>query len=72
MVSIHGADHGGDWGRLIQPLGQGEFDVPGLLRTLDQLGYKGPVSLRPYQVKGGLEENPRRSMATWKKYSAEW
>jgi sugar phosphate isomerase/epimerase len=72
MVSIHGADHVGDWSRLIQPLGQGEFDVPGLLKTLDQLGYKGPVSLRPYQVKGDPEENLKRSMAAWKKYSAEW
>jgi hypothetical protein len=40
--------------------------------TLDRLGYKGPVSLRPYQVKGDLEENLGRSMAAWKKYSAEW
>jgi len=33
-VSINGADYHGNWDRLIQPLGRGDFDVEGFLKTL--------------------------------------
>lgn len=42
FVSINGAEHDGDWDRLIQPLGEGAFDVYGVLRKLQSLGYAGP------------------------------
>jgi sugar phosphate isomerase/epimerase len=69
MVSINGADHEGDWSRLIQPLDRGEFDVYGLLRKLRTLGYNGPIGLQCYQVPGDIEENLKRSMAAWRDFS---
>jgi sugar phosphate isomerase/epimerase len=69
MVSINGADHEGDWSRLIQPLDRGEFDVYGLLKKLRSMGYKGPIGLQCYQVPGDMEENLRRSMTAWRNFS---
>ncbi|MES1258709.1 MAG: sugar phosphate isomerase/epimerase family protein [Acidobacteriota bacterium] len=68
MVSINGADHEGDWDRLIQPLDRGSFDVKGFLKTLEAMGYAGPIALQCYNVKGDREENLRRSMAAWRKF----
>ncbi len=70
MVSINGADHEGEWNRLIQPLDRGEFDVFGLLKKLHTLGYKGPVGLQCYLVPGDREDNLRRSMVAWRKFAA--
>jgi len=69
MVSINGADHEGDWSRLIQPLDRGEFNVYGLLKKLRSMGYKGPIGLQCYQVPGDMEENLKRSMAAWRDFS---
>jgi sugar phosphate isomerase/epimerase len=69
MVSINGADHEGDWSRLIQPLDRGEFDVYGLLKKLRSMGYNGPIGLQCYQVSGDMEENLRRSMTAWRNFS---
>jgi len=68
MVSINGADHEGDWDRLIQPLDRGEFDVKGFVKTLEASGYRGPVGLQCYNVKGDREENLRRSMKAWRSF----
>jgi sugar phosphate isomerase/epimerase len=68
MVSVNGADHEGDWDRLIQPLGQGAFDVRQFLKTLATVGYRGPVGLQRYNVKGDQEENLKRSMKAWKSF----
>jgi sugar phosphate isomerase/epimerase len=68
FVSINGAEHDGDWDRLIQPLGEGAFDVYGVLRKLQSLGYAGPVGLQCYNVKGDTRGNLAKSMATWKSY----
>ena len=65
MVSINGADHEGDWDRLIQTLDRGAFDWKGFVRTLDQLGYKGIIALQCYNVKGDTQENLRKSMQAW-------
>jgi sugar phosphate isomerase/epimerase len=69
MVSVNGADHAGDWSRLIQPLDRGDFDIYGLLYKLISLGYKGPIGLQCYQVPGDLEQNLQRSMAAWRDFS---
>jgi len=71
LVSINGADHEGGWNKLIRVLGDGEFDVLGFLRTLKQAGYKGPIGLQCYAVKGDKRKNLERSMATWKTYCRE-
>jgi len=68
MVSINGADHKGGWDKLIRPLGDGEFDVLGFLKTLNAAGYAGPIGLQCYAVKGDQKKNLARSMATWKEY----
>jgi len=66
FVTINGADHQGDWDRLIQPLGQGEFDVAAVLKTLKKIGYNGPVGLQHYGVKGSVQEKLQQSMTGWR------
>lgn len=68
MVSINGADHEGDWDRLIQTLDRGAFDVRGFLKTLRSMGYRGPIGLQCYNVRGDREENLKRSMAAWRSF----
>ena len=45
-VSINGAEHDGDWSRLILPLGQGAVDVAAFLSALHAHGFAGPVGQR--------------------------
>jgi sugar phosphate isomerase/epimerase len=71
FVSINGADHKGDWDRLIQPLGQGEFDVASVLKNLKKIGYRGPIGLQHYGVKGDVNEKLKQSMDGWRKLSAQ-
>jgi sugar phosphate isomerase/epimerase len=70
MVSINGADEEGDWGRLIQPLDRGSYDVRGFVEAVRKLGFTGPFGLQCYNVPGDREENLRRSMQAWKSFSA--
>ncbi|MEJ7829776.1 MAG: TIM barrel protein [Segetibacter sp.] len=71
-VSINGANDGDtnqmDWDRLIQPLGEGSFDVSKVLLILKRNHYKGPVGLQCYAIKGKPEDHLKISMASWKKY----
>jgi sugar phosphate isomerase/epimerase len=72
-VSINGADPFDEkpgWSRYIQSLDRGSFDVGGLLKTLKELGYKGPVGLQCYGIGGDAREHLERSMAAWRKLSA--
>lgn len=73
VVSINGADsHPArpGWPQLIQPLGQGSYDVGIVLKKLRTVGFAGPASLQCYNIKG----NPRKfltdSMAEWRKLNA--
>ncbi len=69
-VSIDGADKNGkDWDHLIQPLDRGSFDVAGLVRTLVQVGYRGPIGLQCYQIKGDPRTNLEHSMRAWRAIS---
>jgi sugar phosphate isomerase/epimerase len=68
LVSINGADHEGDWDRLIQTLDLGAFDVRGFVRRLGALGYRGPIGLQCYNVKGDREEILKRSMKAWRSF----
>jgi sugar phosphate isomerase/epimerase len=68
-ISINGADERDDqpnWKRYIQPLDQGSFDVAALLKTLQQLGYRGPVGLQCFGLGGDAREHLTRSMAKWR------
>lgn len=73
-VSINGADERDDqpnWKRYIQPLDQGSFDVKALLRTLRDLGYRGPVGLQCFGIGGDAREHLVRSLAKWREFQAE-
>jgi sugar phosphate isomerase/epimerase len=73
-VSINGADEFDDkpgWGRYIQPLGRGSFDMLSFLKTLRQLGYTGPVGLQCYGIQGDVRDNLAESMTAWRGYQAQ-
>ncbi len=69
-VSINGADEFDEkpgWKNYIQPLGSGSFDIFGFLKTLGQLGYKGPVGLQCFGIGGDSREHLAKSIAAWRK-----
>lgn len=69
LVTINGADFEGEWDRLIQPLGRGEFDVYGLLKMLRRMGYDGPIGFQGYGIKGDVHQNLKETMNAWRAYS---
>ncbi|MCF6286259.1 MAG: sugar phosphate isomerase/epimerase [Candidatus Hydrogenedentes bacterium] len=72
MVTVNGADGDGEsWKELIQPLGDGSYDVGGLLKILSDLNYEGPIGLQGYGIGGDVAENLRRSMNTWRTLTAK-
>ena len=72
LVSINGADKGDtnnmNWDRLIQPLGRGDYDVLNVLTILKELGYKNPIGLQCYNIKGNPEDFLGESVRVWKDY----
>jgi sugar phosphate isomerase/epimerase len=73
-VSINGADTldpQPGWNHYIQPLDRGSFEVGKFLRTLDGLGFKGPVGLQCYGIGGDSREHLARSMAAWRRIKGE-
>lgn len=58
-ASISGADGGDtqkmDWDRLIQPVGKGTFDVYRVVEMLADKGFKGPIGIQCYNLKGAPE-----------------
>ena len=68
VVTINGADIGGTaWNTLIRPLDTGTYDVLPLLQKLKAIGWKGPIGLQHYGIRGSARENLGRSMKGWKK-----
>lgn len=66
MVTVNGADgDGSEWKQLIQPLGDGSYDVAPMLKMLAEMDYEGPIGLQGYGIGGDVEENLKRSMAAW-------
>jgi sugar phosphate isomerase/epimerase len=71
-VTINGADagvNGPRWNRLIQTLDHGSYDVGIVLRTLQRVGYQGPIGLQGYGLGGDRRDNLARSIAAWRKLS---
>ena len=69
-VSLNGADVRDDkpgWDHYIQPQDKGSFDVAGLLKTLKELGYKGPFGLQCYGIGGDARQHLARSIVAWRK-----
>jgi sugar phosphate isomerase/epimerase len=57
-----------DWNELIKPLGAGDFDVGRVLRTLDEIGYTGPLNLQCYRIPLPAREHLEVSMRAWLRY----
>ena len=74
FISVNGADKRDtrkhDWDRLVQPLGEGSYDVAGSARQLRAIGYTGPVGLQTHNIKGEPKNILARSMAAWRKLGA--
>jgi len=74
LVQINGAvrneNRKAGWDQLIQPLGQGNFDLMRVLRTLRQVGYNGPYNLQCYKINQPARDHLKASMEAWKKYHA--
>jgi sugar phosphate isomerase/epimerase len=69
VVTINGADKDAgrtNWGRLIRPLDEGDYDVRTVLAILRELKWNGPIGLQGFGVKLPVEENLSRSMNAWK------
>ncbi len=71
-ISIHGADTAAEIaagkGKWIQPLDSGSFDVANLLKMLKDMGYKGPVGLQCYGLRGDARDHLTRSITAWRKF----
>ncbi len=76
MISICGADSGNTremgWDRLIQPLGEGSFDVYQLVRLARDQGYEGPFGLQTYNIKQDAEVALTTSITTWREYQKKY
>lgn len=69
-VSINGAEEWDDkpgWGRYIQPLDSGSFNTQALLKTLRELGYRGPIGLQCFGITGDARQHLARSMSAWRR-----
>ena len=69
LATINGADQGGKPNGYIQRLDQGNYDVRGFLDLLEANGYRGPIGLQCFGVKGDVRENLEKSIRAWKKMS---
>ena len=69
LISINGVDV--QKKEYILRLDQGDFDVTAYLKNLFAAGYKGPVGLQCYSVKGDPKENLRADIAAWRKIASQ-
>ena len=69
-VSINGMDKVADIqagkGNWIQPLGSGSFDMYGFLKMLGGVGYRGPIGLQCWGIKGDARVHLTQSIGAWK------
>jgi sugar phosphate isomerase/epimerase len=75
FVTINGADTGDTktmaWLQLIQPLGQGSYDVGAFLKKLRATGYAGPVGFQGFGITAPPREVLVKTMAAWKQMGAK-
>jgi sugar phosphate isomerase/epimerase len=75
-ATINGADTGvrladpQRWKRLIQPLGSGTFPVAGVVRTLQEIGFGGPIGFQGYGIVGEPRAILAPTMAAWRQFSS--
>ncbi|MCF7956075.1 MAG: sugar phosphate isomerase/epimerase [Phycisphaerae bacterium] len=69
VVTTNGGETGDTkkmgWDKLIQTLDKGSFDNYKLLKYLKDIGYKGPIGLQGYAIKGDPKQNLANSMKAW-------
>jgi len=74
IVQICGAEAGNTkamgWDKLIQPLGQGSYDVKGLLKILKDLEYKGPIGIIGFGIRQPAAKHLKTSLTWWKGLSS--
>lgn len=72
FVTINGADAGDTrsfgWDRLIQPLGQGTYDVGGFVAKLKAVGYRGPIGVQGFGIRMDSEKLLRETMDAWRRF----
>lgn len=68
LVTINGVDVKS--GTHIMRLDQGDFDVGSWVAKLWAVGYRGPVGLQCYGVKGDVTENLKGNIASWRRLCA--
>ncbi len=71
IVQVSGAETGNTrkmgWDKLIQPLGQGSYDIKGLFQILKDLDYTGPVGVIGFGIKQPAKQHLKQSISFWKK-----
>lgn len=50
----------------ILPLGEGDYDVEGFVRTFIKLGYKGPFAFQGYGIGGDIQTKLTQTVQTWR------
>ena len=72
VATINGADSGAtkkEMPRIIQTLDKGTYDVTIVLKKLKAVGFKGPIGLQCYNIKGDPKTLLTGSMNAWRKMS---
>ncbi|MCX6900882.1 MAG: TIM barrel protein [Verrucomicrobia bacterium] len=70
VATINGADSGAtkkEMPRIIQTLDKGSYDVGIVLKKLKAVGFKGPIGLQCYNIKGDPKTLLTGSMNAWRK-----
>ena len=73
LVLVSGADTGDTkamgWDKLIQPLGNGSYDVGSLLKTLQELDYQGSLGVIGFGLKQPAKDHLKQSIEFWRRVS---
>ncbi|MFB3902922.1 MAG: sugar phosphate isomerase/epimerase family protein [Acidobacteriota bacterium] len=56
----------------VLPLGQGNFDNRALLKSVREIGYKGPIGIMFYSIPGDPNDLLNQAMKTWKSWQPAW
>ncbi len=76
MISINGLDTGDtqkmDWDRLIQPLGEGDFNTYQIVKLAKDNGFDGLFGLQCYNINQDAEVALTKSMNTWRAYQERY
>ena len=60
------------WDRLIQPLGEGTFDIYAVVKLLRDNDYDGLFGLQCYNIKQDCEVALSKSLNTWREYQKRY